>query len=218
MATEHRASRFERALVDTGIFAGLGFAVALPTNDPGALFPQERAALRRAVPARLAEFAGGRIAARRAMAAIGLPGAPIPMNPDRSPRWPDGVVGSISHGGGLCLAVVGHARDWQAIGIDLEPDTDLPSDAIPEIASEEELSRLDLPRARAATRIFGAKEAAYKAQFPRTKCVFGFDAMASFLPQSLMRMTTDVGPGIDAEFPMAQQVIEDIQVSACLVR
>ncbi|MCR8549101.1 4'-phosphopantetheinyl transferase superfamily protein [Salipiger sp. P9] len=210
--------RLSAALARSGLPAGLGWAICKPTSDPGALFPEERAALRNALPTRVAEFAGGRRAARQAMAQLGLAPQAIPMAPDRAPVWPEGLVGSITHSAGNCLALVGRASDWHAIGADLEPDADLPADIISEIATPEELLRLaPIPPARAAARLFSAKEAAYKAQYPLTQSLFGFDAMQGDLVAGQMRMVAEIGLGKGALLPMRQKILHGLILSLCLI-
>ncbi|MGR3377595.1 4'-phosphopantetheinyl transferase family protein [Salipiger abyssi] len=206
------------ALSRSGLPDTLGWAVTLPQTDPGALFPEERAVMQKAVPARLAEFTGGRVAARRAMAQLGLAPAPVAMDPDRAPRWPDGVVGSITHAAGLCFAVVGHSSDWSALGADLERDAALPAEIVAEVATPQELAGLaPLPAREAAARIFSAKEAAYKAQYPQTRSLFGFDAMQANLPAGEMRMVRDTGPGLGAVLPMRQHLLNGLILSLCLM-
>src|ERR1700761_3617241 len=70
------------------------------------LFPDEEALLGRAVEKRRREFAAGRGCARRALAALGLPPAPLLPGEGGAPRWPDGVVGSITHCAGYAAAAV----------------------------------------------------------------------------------------------------------------
>ncbi|MBN9886025.1 4'-phosphopantetheinyl transferase family protein [Salipiger abyssi] len=201
-----------------GLPEGLGWAVTTPQTDPGALFPEERAAMQKAVPARLAEFTGGRVAARRAMAQLGLTPGPVAMDPDRAPRWPEGLVGSITHAAGFCFALVSHISDWRAIGADLERDAALPDEIVAEVATPQELASLaPLPARKAAARIFSAKEAAYKAQYPLTRCLFGFDAMQADLPAGEMRMIRDTGPGMGAALPMRQHLLPGLILSLCLM-
>ena len=84
------------------------------------LKPEEEPTVERAVERRRAEFSAGRQAARQAMGRD----VAIPMAIDRSPVWPEGVTGSISHAGGWAMAAVGEGM----IGLDLEVDADLPED------------------------------------------------------------------------------------------
>lgn len=212
-----QAAALRQALSTVRFPEGLGWAVTEATGDPDALFPEERVAVARAIPARVAEFAGGRLAARAAMARLGLSPCAIPARPDRAPHWPEGVVGSISHAGPVCLAVVGRSVEWEMIGVDLEPDHPLPRDLVAEIATRDELARLaPLPETRAATRIFSAKEAAYKAQFPLTGALFGFDGMTANLQIGRMNVAKNVGLGVGAILPMWQLLVANHVVSLCL--
>jgi 4'-phosphopantetheinyl transferase EntD len=135
----------------------------------------------RAAPARLREFAAGRAAARQAMAEIGEAAAPIPAGADRAPQWPPGIVGSITHSRSACLAAVMRAPPGAGIGIDLEEATPLDRplwDTI--LLPHEQRVLLSWPpevRAMMAKVAFSAKEAAYKAQYPTSRTLFGFDVM-----------------------------------------
>ncbi|MFO7661362.1 MAG: hypothetical protein R6X18_02090 [Chloroflexota bacterium] len=71
-------------------------------------------------PSRRREFAAGRLAARQALAHLGLPPDSIPTGADRAPIWPDGCLGSITHAGGIALAAVGRVGPVSALGIDME--------------------------------------------------------------------------------------------------
>src|SRR4051794_36063543 len=69
------------------------------------LFPEEQAAIARAVEKRRLEFALGRTCARRALRELGVnPGALVPLA-DRSVPWPSEAWGSITHADGFCAAV-----------------------------------------------------------------------------------------------------------------
>ncbi len=165
-----------KALVDRAKQPGLAFGVAGP-DESAPLYPQEAACLTTARDARRVEFTLGRLAARRAMRSLGARLGAIPMAPDRSPIWPEGLVGSITHSDGLAVAVAGYSKDWLGLGIDLEPATGLEVDLIDEIARPEERADLGDQRLLAAKRLFSVKEAAYKAQYPITGVLFGFHAL-----------------------------------------
>lgn len=191
----------------------LGTGVAVAALDPrearGELLPAERPAVARAVESRRREFLAGRLAARRAMAELGLPAAAIPLGPDRAPVWPEGVVGSISHTGTACLAVVARAGTLRSVGIDLETDEPLPPELEAAICRPEEIAWLaaqpPAERGRLAKLIFSAKEAAYKCQYPLTRTLFGFEAL---------RVRMDVERGtLDATFVHA---IGPFAAGACL--
>jgi 4'-phosphopantetheinyl transferase EntD len=150
-------------------------AAADPAQAPAPLCGE---ALPNAVPKRQREFAAGRRAAHDALAQLGQTGQPIPIGADRAPVWPAGFNGSITHSDRLCLAAVIQAP--VLIGIDLEPATVLPRDLWETVLRPEEITAL-IDRSDAGQRaklIFSAKEAAYKAQYARSKTLFGFDAFS----------------------------------------
>ncbi len=163
----------------------LGAGVSVVAHDPrrhhGAPLPAEAAAVAGAVERRRLEFAAGRAAARRAIAALGRPPCAVPAAADRAPVWPEGLVGSISHTADACLAAVAETCRFAALGLDLEPAAALEPALWPEICTDAE--RLWLVRQAATQRgllarlIFSAKEAAYKAQYPLTGSLIGFDAI-----------------------------------------
>jgi 4'-phosphopantetheinyl transferase EntD len=109
--------------------------------EPGrALFAAEERAVGTAGSRRRAEFTAGRLCARMALARLGIPAAPILPGPAGEPRWPAGVVGSITHCPGYRACAVAWAADLAAIGIDAEPDQDLPGDLAEVVATPAELA------------------------------------------------------------------------------
>ena len=157
--------------------AGAAVAVTDPQADHP-LLPGEHIA---AVPRRLREFAAGRAALRAAMADLGLPATAIPMNPDRSPALPAGLAASITHTATACLAAAMTGR--RGLGIDIEPDEPLPPDILDTVLTPPERGTPD------ARVIFSAKEALYKAQYPITRRLFGFDAVAVTLQTATFTAT-----------------------------
>lgn len=151
--------------------AGLGGADPRLAHD---LLPGE--AVPRAVPKRHRAFSAGRAAARMAM---GRPDLPVPMRPDRAPLWPAGFCGSISHSDTACLAIAAPLRLFRGLGIDLEPALPLDRDLWSAVLTPPELEWISaLPEAEkslSAKLIFSAKEAGYKAQYPISECLFGFE-------------------------------------------
>jgi 4'-phosphopantetheinyl transferase EntD len=126
------------------------------------------------VPRRLREFASGRAAARRALAGLGLPPVAIPRGADRAPIWPAGVTGSISHSATQCFAVVMPAVGCRGIGLDLEEDSPLEAALWDTVLRPEERDGLTGAEAKL---VFCAKEAAFKAQYPVSRTLYGFDGM-----------------------------------------
>jgi 4'-phosphopantetheinyl transferase EntD len=100
--------------------------------------------------------------------------------------WPEGVIGSITHTDDHCAAVIARrSRGIASIGIDLEPDNDLPADILDTVCRIEELTWLnDQPaeqRGLLAKAIFSAKECAYKAQYPLSRDVLEFHDLGVWL-------------------------------------
>ncbi len=153
-----------------------------PRHAEGALFPEEAAKIARAVEKRRREFVAGRLCARRAMADLGLPAAPIVAGEDRAPIWPDGVIGTITHTDTWCAAAIARAgRGVRALGLDVEPDTPLKSNLLRTIALPEERALIEArpepERGLLGKLLFSAKECAYKCQYPLTREFFGFQGM-----------------------------------------
>ena len=95
----------------------------------------------------------------------------VGKNADRSPRWPTGYVGSISHSRNWIVAAAAQACDFASIGIDSEPITTPEQAALlkQDIGHATEwqlLERMDLSLPVAFTLLFSAKEAFYKCWYP----------------------------------------------------
>lgn len=133
----------------------------------------EIAAVERAVSRRRAEYAAGRIAAKQALAQLGVQNVSIPVANDRSPIWPTGFVGSISHAGNYAIACVAKRAERVGIGIDIEVAESLDPDLWQQVLTAQEidsLNRLDLSRrCRVASAIYSLKEALFKFQYPITR-------------------------------------------------
>ena len=168
-----------RLVVFADLFDHPDVAVA-ETDDPREtpLPPEEAAAVEGAAEKRRREFAAGRSCARLALGELGLSDAIIPRNPDRTPAWPDGMVGSISHTSGHCAAAVARDRRIVAVGIDVEGRTPLKDGIVRRICSEDERAHLaalgDHPVEVWAKLVFSAKESFFKAYFPREHVGLGF--------------------------------------------
>jgi 4'-phosphopantetheinyl transferase EntD len=171
---------------------GCGCASADPRAPAEGLLPGE------AIPGiekRQREFAAGRRAARQALGQIGLPSAAIPAGADRAPLWPDGVAGSITHSATACLAVV-TARPL-LIGLDMEPDSALSPELWQTVLRPSEAAQL-AGDGHQAMAIFCAKEAAYKAQFPRSRTLFDFQVLDVVLSSDRFTATFCTAvPGFD---------------------
>jgi enterobactin synthetase component D len=187
-------------------FAGICLQTRLNFSDyqPAAalaLLPTSLTAdIRGAVPKRQAEFITGRYLAALALqhyhreqhqcrqtelgpSEYGQPQSHQPYwvaaNPDRSPAWPAGFIGSISHSNGVVLCALARNCDIRLLGIDTEqlltPDVAAELRASILLPQEQRL----LPPQDAAlwlSLIFSAKESLFKALYPQVKRFFPFSA------------------------------------------
>jgi 4'-phosphopantetheinyl transferase EntD len=155
--------------------------VAYQTRDifsADSLLPGEQEYLVKAVAKRVHEFAGGRACARAGLSQLGFGPVALPMNADRTPLWPAGATGSITHTEGFCAAAVASCARIRALGLDAEPESSVKPDLWRRICTAQELATLqaqDEATARGtATLIFSAKEAFYKCQHALTGQWLGF--------------------------------------------
>jgi 4'-phosphopantetheinyl transferase EntD len=142
-------------------------------EDLRGLFPAEAALVARAVVGRRAEFATARGCARRALAALGVPPAPLLPGTRGAPVWPEGTVGSITHCSGYRASAVARHDTAASVGIDAEPDAPLPRGMLEVVAGPAERSALaaltrEAPSLPWGRLLFSAKESVYKAWFPLT--------------------------------------------------
>ncbi|WP_225829122.1 4'-phosphopantetheinyl transferase family protein [Streptomyces naphthomycinicus] len=152
-------------------------AVEARTDDPlweTPLYPEEEAIVARAVAKRRREFAAVRGCARRAMEKLGVPPQAVLSGERGAPRWPAGVVGSMTHCDGYCAAALVRAADLVSLGIDAEPHGPLPEGVGPSVFLPAESARLDRmaerwPGVHWDRLLFSAKESVYKAWFPLTR-------------------------------------------------
>jgi len=154
--------------------AGVCVAERFDDDGPAELFPEEQAVVAGSTPKRRREFATVRACARQALGLLGV--APVALLPGkgRAPRWPEGVVGSMTHCRGYRGAAVARADELKSIGIDAEPALPLPRGVLGMIADPAEQAMLARLAATAPDvcwdrLLFSVKEAVYKAWFPLTE-------------------------------------------------
>jgi 4'-phosphopantetheinyl transferase EntD len=159
-----------------------GVAVVATGEDvlDAGLFAEEEEIVGRAVEKRRREFATGRACARAALERLGAPPGAIPAGPRGDPRWPEGVVGSITHCDGYRAAAVAWSVEVITLGVDAEPDAPLPEGVLGDIALPGERARLaDLARRDPGVSwdrlLFSIKESVYKAWFPLAERWLGFE-------------------------------------------
>lgn len=186
-----------------GLFsAAVHVASATIEDHRSALLPEERDGLSQASPSRQHEFATGRWLAHALLRDQGERDVAIPRNADRTPRWPVGWVGSITHSATACAVAVARESARQGIGIDLEPDQAVKPGLERMICFGDELAWIGAEGreevGRRARLVFSAKEAVYKAFHPRSRRVWRFAEVALEIDlehgRFEARLPADAGP------------------------
>ncbi|MFD3514365.1 4'-phosphopantetheinyl transferase [Streptomyces sp. NPDC058657] len=168
--------------------AGVTSSEAFDDAAPAPLFLSEAALMAGRRARRRHQFATARTCARRCLSELGRSPAPLLPGPGGAPRWPQGVVGSITHCEGYRGAVAASAGRYAALGVDAEPVGPLPKGVLGLITSPAERVRLaELAAADPSVPwekvLFSAKEAVYKAWYPATGIWLGFrDATLTLFP------------------------------------
>jgi 4'-phosphopantetheinyl transferase EntD len=143
------------------------------------LAPDEQEIAAGMVERRRRTFAGGRVALRRALAALGAPHAfAIASNERGAPRVPGGWAGSIAHKDDVAAAVAARREGREAIGLDVEVVRALSAAVAARVLTEEERAELGGADAASGGMVtlerFSAKEAVYKAIDPFLGRYVGF--------------------------------------------
>lgn len=156
------------------------------------LTPGEARLLTGALPKRTREFATARALARTALTRFGHSNVEILHGPDRCPIWPLGICGSLSHCDKLAIAAIAEGAPALTIGVDAEHRKELDRKLWARVLLPDEIQELELlPNAemeRMALLLFSAKEACYKAQYPRTRRSLGFhDVRVVLEPEAALK-------------------------------
>ncbi len=155
-------------------------AIASVVDATGELEAAEAALIARAVASRRQEFSTGRRLARRLLAARGIAPGPILRDDDRVPIWPTGITGSISHSREFAVVALCDASACFGVGVDVEPDEPVKPGIERHVCTSAERAWLDgfdqdeAERGRRVKLFFSAKEAVYKAFYPRVRVFWGF--------------------------------------------
>lgn len=165
----------------SGVLPGASPALAAAEmyTDPPELtpLPEEEPLIAKSVAKRRNEFVTVRYCAREALGQLGVSPVPILKGKKGEPRWPEGIVGSLTHCEGYRGAAVGRYDAVRSVGIDAEPHDVLPTGVLDAISLPGERAELlAMPSGLHWDRIlFCAKEATYKAWFPVTRRWLGFE-------------------------------------------
>jgi enterobactin synthetase component D len=144
----------------------------------------------------LIQHAVGRHLASQLLRELGATNLVVTREPDRSPRWPHGFIGSISHTSDFVMVAVAKVNHVRAIGIDCESIVSRDErEAINSVClneAERHLCRsISDDKYLASTVCFSAKEALFKAIYSLTRAYFGFED-ARVLDVDLQRGTLHV--------------------------
>jgi len=158
--------------------SSVAIQVATASMWEESLLPEEEVCVEKALARRRREFTAGRACARTALANLGVERRPLVSAPDRTPTWPDGIVGSISHCADLCAAAVARKLEFAGIGLDVERADPLESSLITTVCADEELElaiqATGLEAGVVAKILFSAKETVYKCSYPLTQTWWDF--------------------------------------------
>jgi len=179
------------ALLPDGVVGQLVICSAGQSEALAPLFPEEvDERLLRSVEKRQREFRAGRDAARRALGLLGIDACAIPKDPAGPPCFPSNITGSITHAGrDVTLAAAVATRAALLLGIDAEEARVLDPDVAARVASADDLAALELLGLGPLTPLvaFSAKEAVYKALYPRFRTFLEFHDVALRTPDGTLR-------------------------------
>lgn len=175
-----------RALTEAMIaVAPEGIRTACRAIDAGdqALLTFEEAQSIASIVAQARDASGAaRTVARQLLQEAGMIGHSILKSASGAPVWPADIVGSMAHDGCFAVAAVAPTTAFSAIGIDVEPAEALPQEIVELVVTRRD--RVDgIDPELAGRLLFSAKEAVYKAVFPRDGQVLGYEDIAIDLPQ-----------------------------------
>ena len=170
MRTEFEREEFAQLLPDGLAMAETALSIAAISDRVDLLSGEEKAELSPMAPKRQAGFSSGRYCAARAQSLLKRDPEPI-LREERTPIWPQGLWGSITHTEHIAAAMVSSVR---SVGIDLEELDRMHEGLHKTLFTENELVALANYSVGADTIMFSAKEAGYKAIYPVGKKFIGF--------------------------------------------
>jgi 4'-phosphopantetheinyl transferase EntD len=162
---------------------GILLDIAPVTDCVAELHEQEQVLVAHAVQSRRQEFSSARRLAKTLLLQLGMADLPLLAHQDRSPAWPTGILGSLSHSRKWCAAAICPThQNLLGIGVDVEDRHTLRQELFPEILTPAELERmqLSLPAEQQPAfvlSVFSIKEALYKAMWPLGNTGLGFHAL-----------------------------------------
>lgn len=175
-------------------------------------------------PKRKAEFLTGRSYARRALGLLGTDSPPIGAHPDRSPMWPEGIAGCITHTRDYCAVAVARKSLFRGIGLDIESVGRITDSIASKVFTDSEREALqagpDSTRNARISAIFSAKEAFYKMQFPLTHIWVGFQDVSVRLEAEgrfTLELAKDIGEFSQGRVLAGRFLVAGDRVAALMV-
>jgi enterobactin synthetase component D len=169
------------------------------------LYPVECAPLAQAVAIRQREYSSARHLAHGLLQRLVGESGPLLIGKDRSPMWPEAVLGSLSHSRDWCAVTVAHKRNGLlGIGVDIEDIRPMAPPLFAEILTPRELQDLpedDAERTAQALSIFSIKESVYKCLQPIGNSGLGFQAMELDFSEDPTRPRLLALEGLQARLP-----------------
>lgn len=208
-----------RYTVDAGQLACL--------SASGVVLPESlaNAALKRQI-----EFVAGRFCAREALQQLGCESpVTLAIGQHREPLWPDGYLGSISHGDGLAIAVVTTTKAWRGLGIDIERilTNEAAEPLVEHLMMAAELAignAAGLSLAHWLSLVFSAKESLFKALYPLVGRYFDFlDVEVCELQEQqsciTLRLVTSLSPSCvkGSQYCLRYNYFADSVTTLCLL-
>lgn len=143
----------------------------------GVAFPHS---LQKAVPKRKAEYLTGRVLAANCLRKLESTSTDVARGKDGAPVWPNGFIGSISHSEKKVISCVASATDLQGLGVDIEDilDDTTAQQVAGIICNKEEqtlMTQNGFSFVEGISLIFSLKESLYKALYPLTGKIRGFE-------------------------------------------
>ena len=148
------------------------------------LYEDEKLATVKMKLKRLNDYRASRYCARALLEVMGIYQFPLLKSAEGMPIWPTGIVGSISHSGGLCIAVAASIDTYiQSIGIDIETAAPLSRGTLDVVCTKEEIARLETIGEPLffGKIIFSIKESIFKFFYPLYQQWIGFKDATVYL-------------------------------------
>jgi 4'-phosphopantetheinyl transferase EntD len=173
-----------QSLAEPGLFVGHR---VIAQGDEEALLADETVHFRNAIAKVRRQSGAARIVARALLQSLGHRDVAITRTSHGAPVWPTGIIGSLAHDERVAVAALARTADFLALGIDIEPAEDLPTDLINFVAAPAEQSRYSHALLR-SRQLFVAKEAVYKAVHPLDQIFLDFHDIDVNLEQETARV------------------------------